>query len=210
MDVADRILAQIRADIGYKKPRIVKPVRQESRIVDLPGEIWKPIEGYPKYFVSNKARVASEARGYRKLLRLSRVIAPGANQPHYRVTLIKDMVKRNWGVHILVAQAFCEKPDVDEPLTVSHIDANNDNNLAENLEWVTRRESKRRALTMYPRKNVQYYQGLPLERHSLLLGGSRSLVSNRMQKNGWCLECACTIPVQLQHGNARATCLHVG
>lgn len=208
MSYADEVLKKIRADIEKPRTTHPKPSRPKTNIRDLPGEQWKPIANYPGYYISNKARVASEKRGYRKILKSFRIISPGANQPHYRVTLVNNEIKRNWGVHILVAQAFCNKPDSDEPMTVSHIDANNDNNNAENLEWVTRRESKLRALTMYPRANVQYYEGLPLERHSARLGGNRSLVSNRIQKNGWCLECACTIPVR-KKGRNMETCLHV-
>lgn len=44
-------------------------------------------------------------------------------------------------VHRLVAEAFIEKPQIDEKLEVNHKDFNRINNKADNLEWVTHKQN---------------------------------------------------------------------
>lgn len=207
MAFADEILAKIRADIEKPKSKPAERPRP-NLIVDLPGEQWKPIPGYTYYEISNMGRIASIGRGHRKLLAIHSVTNRGAKQPHQKVTLCNNKVQRLYPVHNLVAEAFCVKPESDQQLRVSHLDGCNDNNRADNLEWVTLHESRLRAFTVYPRSDVHIYDGLPAQRNSKKLGGNRSLISNRITKGGWCLECASTIPVQ-KRGKNMETCLHV-
>lgn len=208
--VADRILAQIRADIDTpRKPKTkTKTKKQTPQAANLPGEQWKKIPEYDHYEISNMGRIASNVWGYRHILATHAIIPDGGTVPHLKVTLCKNTRQRLHQIHNLVAQAFIEKPTSDQKLRVWHKDLNNENNRADNLEWVTLHESRLRAFTEYPRKDVHIHDGLPAQRNSKRLGGNRSLVSNRMTKNGWCLECASTIPVQ-KHRKNMQTCPHI-
>lgn len=203
MSIADDILAKIRADIGQPiKRNRAKPEKLTPSFEVLPDEQWKPSQEYPGYYVSDHGRIASELRGQRKLLRQYRIIREGG-QPHHKVCLIKNGTKHTVAVHNLVAQEFLANDDPAKT-KVSHIDGDNDNNHVSNLEWVTSSESRIRAFKIFPRKDVKLYKGETLRQHSLKLGGNRALVSNRIQKTGWCIDCACTIPL-----NSKETCLHV-
>lgn len=207
MSYADEVLAKIRADI--EKPSPTKPKytpKTYDPIVDLPGEQWKKVQDHDQYEISNMGRITSTSRGQRKLLKVFSVHRQN-RVPYQKVSLCKNKKKSLHAIHNLVAQAFCNKPDTNEHTMVSHLDGDNTNNRADNLEWITRHESRPRAFTTYPRKNIIYWEGIPIGRHSLNMGGNRSMVSNRMHKNGWCLECACTIPAQTR-GKQMQTCTH--
>lgn len=94
-------------------------------------EIWKTIEGYPNYMVSNLGRVKSLNYGKEKLLK------PGFNGRYYFVYFCKEGKQKNYKVHRLVAQAFIPNPN-NLP-EVNHIDENKTNNRVDNLEWCDRK-----------------------------------------------------------------------
>ncbi len=94
------------------------------------SEIWKTIEGYPTYEVSNQGRVKNATTNY--LLRAS------LNSGGYeKVNLNKNIGAQfeNHIVHILVAKAFIPNPN--ERPEVDHIDRNKTNNTVKNLRWLT-------------------------------------------------------------------------
>lgn len=94
-------------------------------------EIWKDIEGYEKYQVSNLGNVRSldyMHTGKVQLLRLRK-----RKRGYLCITLCKDGKLKNYLVHRLVAQAFLPNPD-NLP-QVNHRDENPSNNRANNLEW---------------------------------------------------------------------------
>ncbi len=59
------------------------------------------------------------------------------------VTICQDGISHTFGIHILVAIYFINKPKVDDniKLEVNHKDGNKLNNNVSNLEWVTRSEN---------------------------------------------------------------------
>lgn len=105
-------------------------------------EIWKDIDGYDGYQVSNYGRVRThnkithtDCHGYRKWK--DRVLKPKKSKDNtLRVDLWKDGKHKDFLVYRLVAYAFLGKPENDS-FTVNHKDGNRLNNCVENLEWLT-------------------------------------------------------------------------
>ena len=114
-------------------------------------EIWKDIEGYEGiYQVSNLGRVRSLDRYYTKphprngvptkyfkrgSIRTNHTLRNG----YTNVMLKFEGGKKNFMVHRLVAKAFV--PGYFEGADVNHKDCNRQNNHADNLEWMTRRDN---------------------------------------------------------------------
>lgn len=122
---------------------------------DLPGEVWKDIEGFEgKYQVSNKGRVKSLDRYLYKTncrkpnFYAGKVLKLDFN--HGKASYLQNCVvnlslgyKKNNGniackgyiVSRLVAKAFIPNPDNLD--TVLHIDGDISNNCVENLKWIS-------------------------------------------------------------------------
>lgn len=110
-------------------------------ISPLPGEEWRDIRGYEGlYKVSSLGRVLSLPRlvnvvsGKRRVF--PRILKPAITRGYYRVGLMNDGKRELHQVHILVADAFLEKPDWAEEL--NHKNGKRLDNRVENLEWCTR------------------------------------------------------------------------
>ncbi len=105
-------------------------------------EIWKDIEGYPLYQVSNLGNVRSRdyeyiGGKYRNTLlkRKGRVLKQVVDGGYAHVNLsCKGKIKKS-RVHRLVAVAFLPNPN-NLPV-VNHKDENKLNNMVDNLEWCT-------------------------------------------------------------------------
>src|SRR5690554_1340338 len=110
-------------------------------------EIFKTIQDYPDYKISNMGRVISSSRKVRYTHHKTKEV-------HYRITeekllkvhlnnrtgykfvqLYKDGRSKNMTIHRLVALAFI--PNKAGLSTVNHIDGNKHNNVVSNLEWCT-------------------------------------------------------------------------
>jgi hypothetical protein len=98
-------------------------------------EIWKDIEGYNGYQVSNYGRVRSLKFNKEKLLSLN-----VANTGYRMVGLHGEKYKR-FTVHSLVAIAFLGHKPNGYKIVVDHIDNNPLNNNVENLQLITNREN---------------------------------------------------------------------
>ena len=109
-------------------------------VVDLIGEVWRPIPDYPGYEVSNKGRVKSHKRlgvDYPTLL------APIASREYLKVTLHyveggKRKSKKQF-IHKLVLLAFTGPAGPSQ--VCLHNDGNPHNNCLTNLKWGTQREN---------------------------------------------------------------------
>lgn len=99
-------------------------------------EVFKEIEEFPGYYVSNKGIVYSTKSGEMKPL------APGnIGQGYLGVLLCKNSKRYNKSIHRLVAEAFIPNPDNLE--TVNHRDEDKTNNKVDNLEWCSRGHNTR-------------------------------------------------------------------
>ena len=109
-------------------------------------EIWKPISAYETFYaVSNFGRVKSLCNrigSHGKIIEIERecIMHPTDNGKGYLlVSLSRNGNRKNFYVHRLVAEAFCDNPQSKK--YVNHKDRNKSNNSADNLEWCTQKEN---------------------------------------------------------------------
>ena len=92
---------------------------------NIDTEIWRKVEGYDNYSVSNQGRVKNKD---------DYIMTGGINsKTGYRYVILGNN-KKNLKIHRLVALAFIPNPN-NLP-QVNHIDKNRLNNNINNLEWV--------------------------------------------------------------------------
>lgn len=102
----------------------------------LKTEIWKDIEGFPNYQVSDHGRVRNK--------KTMQVLKPGLGGVGYlTVALYKNKKGNTKNIHELVTDAFIGKKE--KGMTINHKDGNKQNNNLSNLEIVTRRENNMHA-----------------------------------------------------------------
>ena len=101
-------------------------------------EIFKPVEGFPNYHISNTGRLRKTTRNGFKYFTGSP--STGTTHTQYmKMNLSADGKSKTVMAHRLVAQAFLPNPD-NKPM-VNHKDFNGLNNTVDNLEWVTAAEN---------------------------------------------------------------------
>jgi len=109
-------------------------------------EIWKPVQRFEGYEVSNKGNVRSidrtvVGRDGKMYRRKGKTLSQFVDKKGY---LHVQIGKYNIAVHRLVAEAFVPNPE-NKP-QVNHKDGNKKNNHADNLEWVTVQENLQHAV----------------------------------------------------------------
>jgi len=106
-------------------------------------EIWKDIAGYEGlYQVSNYGRVKS-------FYGSGKIIERDSDYGSYpSIALCKNGIHKSRRLHRIVAEAFIPRPMGYSE--VNHKDMNRANNSVENLEWVTKKENVRHAISNKP------------------------------------------------------------
>ena len=95
------------------------------------GEVWKQINDYPNYYISNFGNIKRKER-FRQLI---------TDKSGYKVIqLFNDGISKIYKIHRLVGEAFIENPE-NKPF-IDHIDLDKANNNVYNLRWVTCIESQ--------------------------------------------------------------------
>lgn len=107
-------------------------------------EIWKTIPGYENYAISNYGQVKS--------LRFNRILKPANSDAGYLyINLVANKLTKSTAVHRLVIENFIS-PKPDENYVVDHIDGNKNNNVVENLQWVSIKENTTRYYNNFDKK----------------------------------------------------------
>jgi hypothetical protein len=96
-------------------------------------KIFKPIDGFPNYQVTNTGEVWSNRRGKSDYTPMN----PSTSTGYAAVKLSDSGVQKGFQVHRLVAEAFIKNPKKYE--IVNHKDGDKLNNSVSNLEWTDRR-----------------------------------------------------------------------
>jgi hypothetical protein len=120
---------------------------QAARAKDLPGEIWRSIEGYDGlYEVSNLARIRS--------IKNNLILEEEVMKLNYRRVCLQNGSRNKVLVHRLVALAFIGEPPTPMHTDVNHIDGDVSNNLPSNLEWTTHQENVTHAMDVLGRRST--------------------------------------------------------
>ena len=113
-------------------------------------EVWRDVPGYEGlYMVSDMGNVLS--LGGRKGSEPMKVLRQSLMSSGYKkVCLRKNGAAKNVSVHRMVAAAFVPNPN--NKSEVNHKDGDKHNNMASNLEWVTKSENALHASRVLGRK----------------------------------------------------------
>lgn len=110
-------------------------------------EVFRTIEGFEDYSVSNLGNVLSRKGREIKLLKPGHDAAGYLHIRLYDGTSDRGIYSSGYSkpklekIHRLVADAFLPEPDKDIYQEVNHIDGDKKNNDVTNLEWVTRKQN---------------------------------------------------------------------
>lgn len=121
--------------------------------VSVKPEIWKVIEDFPDYKVSNEGRVKSHKR---EKFWTSKGSLTGAG--YFFVMLCNREGNFTRTVHTLVLETFLSPRP--EGYIANHRDGNKQNNYIENLEWVTPSENIKHAYKLGLTKSLGWSQGI--------------------------------------------------
>ena len=95
-------------------------------------ELFKPIDGYDNYFVSNFGNIKNS--------KTNKILKQKTEKNGYkRIGLFINGNRKMFLIHRLVGKAFLENPD-NKPM-IDHIDENKSNNNVKNLRWATNQDN---------------------------------------------------------------------
>lgn len=122
------------------------------------NEIWKDIEGFENYQISNYGRIKSKERMVKSYcaewLKPEKILRTNIMKVGYRYIVLRDDDGRDrlLKIHRLVAKAFIPNPH-NYP-QVNHIDGDKSNPVVTNLEWCTPKQNVAHAINTGLRKRV--------------------------------------------------------
>lgn len=99
----------------------------------LETEIFKQIQGYDNYYISNFGRIKNNHNNRENIM------TPTINNNYYSICLIKDEKEKQFYIHRLIAIYFIDNP-LNKPY-VDHINRIKTDNRIINLRWVTEKEN---------------------------------------------------------------------
>lgn len=124
------------------------------KVYNMEREIWKAINDYPRYLVSNKGRIKSIAftqlvipKTKKKYIReqAEKILSVNGKREGYPfVNLTNNSGSKAFSIHRLVAIAFI--PNIYNKPLINHIDNSRDNNNFINLEWCTYSQNIKHAI----------------------------------------------------------------
>jgi len=95
-------------------------------------ELFKPIDGYDNYFVSNFGNIKNS--------KTNKILKQKTEKNGYkRIGLFINGNRKMFLIHRLVGIAFLENPEKKE--MIDHIDENKSNNNVKNLRWATNQDN---------------------------------------------------------------------
>ncbi len=95
-------------------------------------EVWKDIQGYDIYEVSNLGNVRNKITN-------KQLYYSNSNNGYLRVGLFKNHKRTMYSIHRLVAETFI--PNIENKPCINHKDCDKKNNKVDNLEWCTYKEN---------------------------------------------------------------------
>jgi NUMOD4 motif/HNH endonuclease len=117
-----------------KEAKAKVELKKNPKIKNIKGEIWKNIENFESYKISNKGRVQNNKTG--RLLKQSKKITQYDDS--YKVVMLRKKSGKETTVmmHRLMAETFIDNSNEYE--FIQHIDEDRCNNKLENIIWVDR------------------------------------------------------------------------
>ena len=97
--------------------------------------IWKEVANYPMYAVSACGKIRNN--------KTQRILKPCLRNGYLSVTFSHTNKKTTINIHVIVAQAFLNKPNTYNKYVVNHINENKQDNNISNLEYVTYAQNTR-------------------------------------------------------------------
>lgn len=127
-------------------------------------EIWKDIEGFENYQISNLGRIKSKERivsnSCRTYVKKEEILKTHVMKSGYLAIVLRDKEQKKHllKIHRLIAENFIPNPN--NYTQVNHIEGNKANSAIENLEWCTPSQNTRHAMEnglrrRYTGRNVQ-------------------------------------------------------
>lgn len=119
------------------------------------NEIWKTIDDYPDYMVSNMGRVKSFKKGKEVILKpiLGKI-------GYYYVNLRNNGKRKVHYIHRLISEYFIPNPE-NKPC-IDHINTDRTDNRVENLRWVTQKENCNNDITKQKQFGYKNSQSIPI------------------------------------------------